>query len=150
MSNADTIERPEASAPDRGVFHIPPNDLPKVWDQVAGLVEKACEYSQGQFSPLAIVDGVLDGSYTLIGFGDGDDISSIAVLTVSQFPTGLRICELLLASGEQLKDWIEFEELVGAYAKGQGCTRFRMIGRPGLQRMLSHWKRSAVVLEREL
>lgn len=150
MSETQTIEKPEDSAPDRGVFHIEPNSLPQLWGLVEPLVEAACAYSNGQYTAQAVLDGVLAGRYVLVGFHEGGELTSVAVLTISQFPSGARICELLLASGERLKDWIEFEELVAAWARGFGCTRFRMIGREGLQRMLKHWKRTAVVLEREL
>lgn len=131
------------------VVLLGPNDLPKVWPQLAPLVTKACEWSQGQFNAEAVVDGVLNGSYQLLAYVDGKDVVSIAVLTISQFPTGLRICEVLLASGEGMHDWQKFEGQVAAYAKQHGCAKFRMIGREGLQRMLKSWKRVAVVLEKD-
>ena len=82
------------------VVLVGPNDLPKAWDQLEPLITKACEWSQGQFSPEAVVNGIMSGGYQLLAYMDEDDIASIAVLTISQFPTGMRICELLLASGE--------------------------------------------------
>lgn len=128
---------------------IDPNDLPKLWDQLEPLVKKACDWSQGQFTPQSVVDGILCGAYRLIAYMDCKDIVSIAVLSVSQFPTGLRILEVLLASGEQLRDWRSFQDQVAQYGKTNGCSKFRMIGREGLQRMLPDWKRAAIVLELE-
>ena len=130
------------------VVLLQPNDLPKVWPQLAPLVTKACEWSQGQFNAEAVVDGVLNGSYQLLAYVDGKDVVSIAVLTISQLPTGMRICEVLLASGEGMKTWVHFEPQVEQLAKAHGCSKFRMIGREGLQRMLPHWKRTAIVLEK--
>lgn len=132
------------------VVLIAPNDLPKAWEQLEPLLIKACEWSQGQFTPKAVVDGVINGAYQLLAYLDDEEILSIAVLTVSQFPTGVRICELLLASGEQMRDWRKFQGQVAELAKQYGCTKFRMIGREGLQRMLPDWKRVAVVLEAEI
>lgn len=132
------------------VVWVNPNDLPTIWPKLQPLVAKACEYSHGQFNPVAVVDGILAGAYRLLAYVDDEDIVSIAVLTISQFPTGLRVAELLLASGEGLKDWTRFEDQVAGEAQKVGCTKFRMIGREGLQRMLPHWKRVAIVLEREI
>lgn len=129
------------------VVLVGPNDLPKAWPQLEPLLAKACEWSQGQFSPEAVVNGIMSGGYQLLAYMDEDDIASIAVLTISQFPTGMRICELLLASGEGMRDWRHFQPQVAAMAKQYGCTKFRMIGREGLQRMLPDWKRTAIVLE---
>jgi hypothetical protein len=78
------------------VVLLGPNDLPRVWEQIKPLVEKACTWSQGQFSPEAVVDGVLDGRYRMLAYMDGEDVVSIAVLTVSEFATGLRILEVWL------------------------------------------------------
>ena len=89
------------------------------------------------------------GNFQMLAYVDGDTVASVAVLTISQFSTGMRVCEVLLASGEGLKDWSRFEDQVAAHAKKFGCTKFRMIGREGLQRMLPAWKRVAVVLEKE-
>ena len=132
------------------VVLLAPDDLPKAWEQLEPLLSKACEWSQGQFTPKAVVDGVMNGAYQLLAYVDGEKILSIAVLTISQFPTGMRVCELLLASGEQMRDWRKFQKQVADLAKQYGCTKFRMIGREGLQRMLPDWKRVAIVLEADI
>lgn len=131
------------------VVLLNPNDLPGLWKQLAPLVMKACEWSQGQFNAESVVDGVINGQLMMLAYIDGDVVSSIAVLTVSQFPTGTRVLEVLLASGEGLRDWSRFETQVAEQAKQYGCSKFRMIGREGLQRMLPAWKRVAVVLEKD-
>lgn len=131
------------------VVLLGPNDLPKAWEQLEPLLTKACEWSQGQFTPPAVVDGIMAGAYQLLAYVDGEEILSVALLTISQFPTGMRVCELLLASGEGMRDWRKFQGQVADLAKQYGCTKFRMIGREGLQRMLPDWKRVAVVLEKD-
>jgi len=130
------------------VVIIGPNDLPGLWEQLEPLIEKGCSFSQGQFNTKSIVDGILDGSYQMLAYLDGQEILSIAVLTISQFPTGLRIAELLICSGEGMRDWRKFEPQVAELAKQYGCSRFRAIGREGLQRMLPDWRRTSIVLEK--
>lgn len=131
------------------VVLLGPNDLPALWPQLEPLVVKACEYSMGQFNPEVVVDGILAGEYRLLAYMDGDTVASIALLCVSRYRIGLCILEVLLASGQNLRDWRKFEEQVAAYGKAQGCQKFRMIGREGLQRMLPEWRRAAIVLEKE-
>jgi hypothetical protein len=131
------------------VVLLDPNKLPDHQEEIFPLIEKACAYSKGQFSLQGVVDGVLSGRYRMLAYLADDQVVSIAVLHVCQFDTGLRVMEILLASGNSLRDWTHFEPQVEAYAKAQGCSRFRMIGRDGLQRMLPSYKRVAVVLEKE-
>lgn len=137
-------------APALTVRLIDPNELPKVWQQVQPLLTEACSWSEEQFNLASVVDGTLDGSFRLAAFVEGDKIQSILVLTVSQFPTGKRILEVLLASGSAMKSWMKHEDELLSYAKASGCSAVRMIGREGLQKALSTWKRTAVVLEREI
>lgn len=139
-----------AEAPALSVRLINPNELPRVWQEVQPLLAEACRWSGEQFNLTSVVDGALDGSFQIAAFVEDDRIQSILVLTVSQFPTGKRILEVLLASGSAMRGWMKHEDELLSHAKASGCSAVRMIGREGLQKALSTWKRTAVVLEREI
>ena len=129
---------------------VDPNDLPKLWPQLEPLIEEACRWSDGQFSVLGVVDGIRDGRFRLVAFFERDKVQSALVLTVSEFQTRKRILEVLLASGTAMREWMKLEHELIAYAKAAGCSAIRMIGREGLQKALTTWKRTAIVLEREI
>lgn len=142
---SEVIEKPTLS-----VAVVNPNDMPKLWPQLEPLIEEACRWSNGQFNVLSVVNGVLDGALRLAVFFEKDKVQSALVLTVSEFSTGRRILEVLLASGTAMREWMKLEDELTAYAKANGCHAVRMIGREGLQKALTTWKRTAIVLEREI
>ena len=129
---------------------LTPNDLPGMWADLEPLLIEACEHSNGESNVQSVVDGVFAGAYQMLVFMRGHVPESVLLLTISQFPTGKKILEIVLASGKGLKSWIHFEPQLLGIAKQYGCTSVRMIGREGIQRMLPEWKRAAVVLERSI
>ena len=135
---------------DRHLVMLSPDDLHAVWDDIFPLVEKACQYSGGTFSPENVRRLVDTGVMRVIAYKTGERVTSLVVVTVTQAATGLRLFEIVLASGEGMRDWLHFEDTVKAYAKQFGCHRMRCITREGMQRTLRHWKRTAVVLELDL
>lgn len=143
----DVIElKPETTTVDV----VNPNDLPKLWPDIKSMVDDACHWSSGQFTPRAVVDGMLDGSFIMAMFSEGAKPTAILVITISEFRSGKRVLEVLLASGINAKSWMEHEHKIIDLARHYGCAGLRMIGREGLQKFLQSWKRTAIVLEREI
>lgn len=130
---------------------VGPNDMPILWPHIQGMLREACEWSAGQFSVAGVVAGIMNGEYRpAVFFDEKDKPQSLMILSVSQFPTGKRILEVLLASGSALKEWLTLQPQLDAYAKENECSSLRMIGREGLARLMPEWKRTAIVLEREI
>lgn len=128
-----------------------PNELPKLWPQLEPLVVEACKWSGGQYNARGVVDAVLSGEYRLIVFeDDAGKVRGMMFACVSVYPTGVQILDITLASGEAMKSWLPNQIALDAYAKENSCASIRMIGREGLQRFLTGWKRTAIVLEREI
>lgn len=132
------------------VEFINPNQLPDLWPKIQPFLVEAVQWSAGQFDLKGVVNGLLEGDYTLICIREDGEPQSALVVTVSQFPTGKRTLEVLLAAGLSAKTWVAHEHKLDEFAKLFGCADIRMIGREGLQRILTEWKRSAVVLSREV
>lgn len=125
------------------------SDLPAVWDAISSMLEKACEESFGAFTPKSVVDGMREGEFIMLGIADeGDVIVSILVCCVGVFGSGLRVLEVALLGGEDMRAWLPFEEQLDTFARARGCHRVRCVGRKSLERVLPHWKRIGVMLER--
>lgn len=137
-------------SPELTVSIVDMNDMPRMWSDLEPLFIEACKHSNGESSPQSIVDSILSGAVTLVAFMRGLVPQSILILTISQFGTGKRILEVVLASGSGMRDWMKFETQMDDLARSYGCHAIRMIGREGLQRMLPEWKRTAIVLERSV
>ncbi len=132
------------------ILPVDPNKLPEMWDELKPLLIEACKWSAGERTPEEVGIGICDGTYRLLAFMSEGKIASILVLAVSEYATGNRKLEIVLASGSGVKHWRHFEEELAAYGAKNGCSTIRMIGREGLQRMLPEWKRTSIVLEREI
>jgi hypothetical protein len=135
-------------APDLTVTLVDPNAIPQMWDDLRPLIEQACAYSNGASSPKDVIERIMLGHFRLVAFMRGHVPQSILVLHIAQFDTGERILEVLLASGSGARDWMKFEPQMEDYARAAGCSRMRMIGREGLAKILTDWKRTAIVLEK--
>ena len=134
----------------RHLVMLSPDDLVGVWGEVEPLLDRACAYSGGAFSTESVRALVDTGVMRIIAYKTNERISSLVVVTITQASTGLRLFEILLASGEGMRDWLNFEDTIKNYAKQFGCHRMRAITREGMQRTLRHWRRTAVVLELDL
>lgn len=63
---------------------------------------------------------------------------------------GCKICVLVACSGQQRERWLPLLEQIEDYARGEGCSRMRIYGRKGWERVLDGYKTQHVVLEKQL
>lgn len=90
-----------------------------------------------------------DGAATLWVAIDGT-VKLALVTEILDEPTG-RECFLRLCGGRNRDDWLHYldDELIG-WAKKQGCVAIEGTMRPGWERVFPTWKKTAVVLRREI
>lgn len=137
------------------------NDMPHMWEQIAPLLERACEFSAGEMTPQSVLAGMglYDGVERLrmLALGDAErGPTSILVASVTEYPTPegplVRKLELLLTSGENVDEWMPFEPQMDEMARQMGCVAVRITrARKGWVRKLPHWERRSgdyCVLER--
>lgn len=151
-------EAGQAPAPDLRLTRLTANDLPHVWEQVRPLLERACEYSAGEFTPESVVDamGARDGTawlHMLAIVRDARAVTSIMLVMVNNYPAGRKL-DCVLVSGERVEEWMPFEPQMDAWARELGCVAVRIPrARKGWLRVLSHWARKSgdvCVMERDL
>lgn len=131
------------------------NDLPRLWVQLEPLLERACEFSGGDFTPDIVLagTGLHDGVERLqiLALAHGETIESIMVTCVSRAPSGKQSLECLLTAGHDIAAWLPFEPLMDEWARSLDCTIVRIPrGRKGWLKALSHWRIGGYVLEREI
>lgn len=143
------------AAPELSLRLFSINDMPRVWEQIEPLLARACEFSGGEFTPEIVLAGLglHDGveRLKLLALTDGDEITSLMVVTISQAPTGKRALDCLLTAGEDVRAWMPFEPAMDEWARSLGCASVRIPrGRKGWLKALSHWRVSGYVLERAI
>lgn len=61
-----------------------------------------------------------------------------------------KICILVACGGEQRKRWLPLFDRIENYARAEGCTRVRVYGRKGWERVLTGYRAENVILEKAL
>lgn len=127
---------------------IPPEHVATVWKKAKPLIKSAMDRADfGAFGP--VESDVLSNSALLWVAYDGKDIAAACVTQIEQ--TGRRkLCTLVACGGSQIRRWIGLIDQIEEYAKAEGCSASRIIGRDGWSAVLPDYKPHRVVLEKEL
>ncbi len=127
---------------------IDPKKIKEIWPKVAPLIYIAMR--RGDFSKFKPVeDSVLNGWMLLwLAIKDGNIIAA-AVTEISKTETR-KLCTIVACAGEDMKDWIHLLGKIEGYAKAEGCSAARIIGRDGWARVLTAYRPRRVVLEKDL
>lgn len=98
------------------------------------------------FSNFAVIErDVLSGLSLLWLIVDKGQIKAAVV-------TGLfgDACEIIATAGTDAKSWIHLIDGIEKYARDEGKSRVRIIGRRGWARLLPQYKQTSIILERRL
>lgn len=126
-------------------------DLSNVWPVVRDEVLKAVEYSNGRYSEKTIIDGLLTGMMQLWVLSNNGSGDASLITQVVNYPTGLKVCDVILLGGIESKSWAEFiTSQLSKWAESLGCHSLQIIGRPGWEKVLKNWGKTAVMLEKPL
>lgn len=126
------------------------NSLPRLWDQIEPLLVRACDHSGGAFTSQSVVDGLMEGRLAMLALAEGERVTSIMIVRIADYGSGLRVFECVLVGGADMDAWMPFEPRMDELARQAGCHRVIAMVRKGLIRKLPHWKLAAYVVERDL
>ncbi len=127
---------------------IPPNVVDQVWPKISGLIFVAMKKGQvGSFE--SVKNATLEGRALLWVAWDGvsPDIEAAAV-TELQLTEWRKVCTVLACGGAHIERWIHLLETIEQYAKSEGCSAVRVIGRNGWEKLLPTYHRKRVLLEK--
>lgn len=80
-----------------------------------------------------------------------DDGTIVAAMLTELFEMRSgKVCKLMECGGSHLDDWKHMRFEIEAYAKGEGCDRVMVIGRPGWAGVLKDYRTTGVVLEKRI
>jgi len=121
---------------------------PDRWAEVRHFLMPAIERT-GEHREAEVIAELEQGLAQLwIGEGVGG-VRCAVVTCLSRNARGLT-CEIWLTGGEGHHDWIHLIERIEAAARERGCRSIELTGRIGWVRLLPHYRRKAVILERIL
>lgn len=108
------------------------------------LIERALAENYGQINYQDVIDGIGRGEYQ---FWSAEN--SCVITTIDIFPR-LKQLTVIIGAGDlnEIDDVIR--PLVETWARSIGCNTMLIMGRPGWERALEGYRRTAVVLEKKL
>ena len=92
---------------------------------------------------------VLDGSALLWLAWNGRNIEAACVTALRRTDDGT-VCIMLACAGRKRDRWLHLLERIEQYAKAEACISLRIFGRVGWERVLPGYRKTAIVLEKEL
>jgi hypothetical protein len=149
--SAGSAEAPKPEAP--LIFVRPPLDVVRdAWPAISRLLERACERSDGSYTPDAVARQVVQGEATLwLGVTEAGELRFAVLTTIYAEPSGRRVAEISLAAGVNV-----FAHLDAMYAEVErwaveyGASVVRIIGRRGWGRRLGGFRDVATVMEKPI
>jgi hypothetical protein len=66
-----------------------------------------------------------------------------------------KVCEIIACGGKGMRSprgqgWLHLIEKIEDYARAEGCSTVRVVGRKGWKRMLTDYRARRVILEKEI
>ena len=126
---------------------VDPERVREVWSHVAPLLESAVSRTDlGRFDE--IEHDVLSGR-SLLWLAWSGQIEAVATTILAETDTA-KVCVLTACGGKDMRRWLALLMTIESYARAEGCSRMRIFGRKGWQRMLPDYRTTNIVLERKL
>lgn len=108
------------------------------------LIERALAENYGQLNYADVVAGILRGEYQFWAAQN-----SCVITTIDIFPR-IKQLTVIIGAGDLHEINNDIRPLVEEWARSINCDTMLIMGRPGWQRALEGYRRTAVVLEKKL
>ena len=92
---------------------------------------------------------VFDGRAMLWLAHDVEHIRAVAITSLA-ITEWRKVCEIAALAGAGMCEWLAFLPAIENYAKNEGCSSMRLLGRKGWARVLKDYKSKHVILEKDL
>lgn len=126
---------------------VDPSNVQQIWPQARLLIKSAIEHT-GLSDFDQIESQVLSGDQ-LLWLAISDHIEAAATTHLVK-TRGKPLLVITACSGSGRERWISLRHKIEAYAKAEGCSRVRLYGRKGWQRVLRDYRVEYVVMDKEL
>ena len=117
------------------------------WPTVEPLVLRALEHDDGCHTAASIRKALAAGKMQL--WVDSSPITAICITEIVVYPATKR-CNIFLLAGHDIDAWIWQLPALESWAREKGCSAMELQGRPGWERILPGYVKTAVHLRKAL
>jgi hypothetical protein len=126
---------------------VDPARIPAIWPHVSSLIREAMR--RGDLSSFVAVEHAVRVGNALLWIAtDGASIQAAAVTELQQ-TEWRKVCNIVACGGNDRGRWIRLIEGIEKFARAEGCSAVRVIGRKGWSRVLKDYRTHRIVLEKD-
>ena len=131
------------------LFIVKPKDLPRVWDEVKPLIEKALSHANGEMDSSDVLNFLFDEVQLLWVGIKNDNIFCAGTTEVVNYPQKkiLRIITFASKTGHDYELWKDFADTLENFGTKIGCSSLEAWTRKGLAKKLK-WDNEYSVITR--
>ena len=128
---------------------VQPEDVAYIWDQVAPLLEKVKEHSEGEAEPDDFLEALTHGDMQLWIATEDQKMHSAMVTQVVVYPQK-KVLRVISIAGSDFKRLYVFNDMVESFAIKTGCSGMELWGRKGWKKLLPDWESNYIVYSKDL
>lgn len=153
--NEDPPAEIEALMRDLGMSGLTPAEIPRFWDLLVPLMDRAVGFWEGRNDSEHLLRSAILGDCQVWTILDppmpSDVVEAVIVTEIVDYPLA-RACRYVLVAGTNLDQWQESDKVISAWAKTRGCTLIEGAGRAGWKARAKKmgYTVTSIIFEREL
>ena len=128
---------------------VQPEDVAYIWEEVAPLLEKVKEHTEGEFETDDYLEPLTHGDMHLWIATEYSDVKAAMVTQIVAYPQK-QILRVILIAGEDFKRLYQFNDMIESFAIRAGCSGMELWGRKGWKKLLPDWESNYIVYTKDL
>ena len=128
---------------------VQPEDVAYIWEEVAPLLEKVKEHTEGEFETDDYLAPLTHGDMHLWIATEYSDVKAAMVTQFAIYPQK-NILRIVSMAGDDFEEIRGFQDMIEAFAVRMGCSALEMWGRKGWKKLLPDWNDTYIVYTKDL
>ena len=130
---------------------VPWREVVNLWSEVRPLLEPSVNLTDGAWVISDVLNRLISDDADLWIIRHDGKIQGCCVAMITDHPSK-QIYAMTFIGGTGLRDWLQFEDVIGDWAKSQGCAAMEGCDARGgaWARLLPHWRKAHTVIRRDL
>ena len=128
---------------------VQPEDIAHIWEQVAPLLDRVKEHSEGEAEPDDFLEPLTHGDMQLWIFTEESSLHSAMITQIIVYPQK-KILRVISMAGSEFEKLRQFNDMVESFAIKTGCTGLELWGRKGWKKLLPDWESNYIVYTKDL
>ena len=128
---------------------VQPEDIAYIWEEVAPLLNRVKEHSEGEAEPDDFLEPLTHGHMQLWIATEDKQMHSAMITQIIVYPQK-KVLRVISIAGSDFRRLYEFNDMVESFAIKTGCSGMELWGRRGWKTLLPDWESNYIVYSKDL